>query len=80
MIVAKPLRIRFDKVDVFIKIYDGSRYLALYGPEKYDAAYGRIRYIISLKSSITYFISQDYARIKIDSYDCLPLEKKNGFA
>ena len=29
----KPLRIiRFDKVDGFIKIYDGTRYLVLFGP------------------------------------------------
>ena len=28
----KPLRIRFDKIDVFIKIYYGTRYLILFGP------------------------------------------------
>ena len=27
---AKPLRIRFDKLDGFIKIYDGIRYLILF--------------------------------------------------
>ena len=27
----KPLRIRFDKVDRFIKVYDGTRYLVLFG-------------------------------------------------
>ena len=26
---AKPLRIRLDKIDGFIKIYDGTRYLVL---------------------------------------------------
>ena len=31
---AKPLHIMFDKVDGFIDIYDGMRYLALFGPEK----------------------------------------------
>ena len=30
---AKPLRIRFDEIDGFIKIYDGIRYLVLLGPE-----------------------------------------------
>ena len=34
---AKPLRTRFDKVDGFARVYDGSRYLVLFGPEKYDA-------------------------------------------
>ena len=36
---AKPLRIKFDKIDGFIKIYDETRYLVLFGPERYDAIY-----------------------------------------
>ena len=43
LIGSKPLRIRFDKIDGFIRIYDGSKYLVLLGPEKYDAIYNRIR-------------------------------------
>ena len=69
MIGAKPLHIRFDKVDGFIRAYDGTRYLVLFGTEKYDAFHNRIRYLISQKSSITYVFSHNYARIKIDSYD-----------
>ena len=30
LIGPKPLRIRFDKIDAFIKIYDGTRYLTLF--------------------------------------------------
>ena len=77
MIGAKPLRIciRFDKVDGFIKVYDGTRYLVLFGPEKYEAIYNRIRYFISQKNSITFDFSHNYTRIKIDSYNSLPLEK-----
>ena len=30
LIVSKPLRIEFDKIDWFIKIYDGTRYLSLF--------------------------------------------------
>ena len=33
---AKPFRIRFNKVDGFIRIYDETRYLVLLGGEKYD--------------------------------------------
>ena len=33
---AKPLCIRFDKVDRFITVHDRTRYLGLFGPEKYD--------------------------------------------
>ena len=35
----KPLRITFDKVDGVIKIYDGTRYLELFGSRKHNAFY-----------------------------------------
>ena len=41
LICAKPLRIRFDKVDVFIRVPDGTRYLVSFGLEKYDDIYNR---------------------------------------
>ena len=43
MVGEKLLRIRFDKVDGFIKVYDGNRSLVLFSPEKHDAIYNRIR-------------------------------------
>ena len=79
LIGSKPLRIRFDKIDWIIKIYDGTRYLTLFGTKKYDAFYDRIRYLISLKSSITYIFSDYFAKIKVDSYDSLPIEKTLTF-
>ena len=75
LIGARPLRITFYKVDGFIRVYDGNRYLVLFGPKKYGAIYGRIKHLISLKNVITYFISHNYATIKIDSNNSLPLEK-----
>ena len=30
---SKPLRIRFEKIDGFIRAYDGTRYLVLFGSE-----------------------------------------------
>ena len=48
LIDSKRLRIRFDKIDGFIRIYDRTRYLTLFGSEKYDAIYNRIGYLISL--------------------------------
>ena len=74
LIGAKPLRIMFNKVDEFIRVYYGTRYLVLFGPEKYDAIYNRIKYVISQKNGITFVFSHNYAKIKIDSYDFLPLE------
>ena len=52
MIDPKYFRIRFDKINGFIRIYDGTSHLTSFGPEKY-AIYDRIRYHINLKSSIT---------------------------
>ena len=72
---SKPLRIRLDKIDGFIRIYDRTRYLILLDSEKYDAIYDRIRYRISLKSGITHIFSHYFANIKVDSYNSLPIEK-----
>ena len=72
---AKPLRIRFNKIDEFIKIYGGIRYLVLYDYKRYNTINDRIRYLISEKSSITDSVNHNFARIKIDSYNYLPLEK-----
>ena len=60
LIDPKALRMRFYKIDGFIRIYDGTNYLALFDSEKYDAIYNRMRCIISLKSVITYIFSQFY--------------------
>ena len=78
LIGVKALHIRFDKVDVF-RVYDETRYLVFSGPEKYDAIYNRIRYLISQKRGITYVISYNCAEIKIDSYDSLRIKKASTF-
>ena len=59
-LIQKPLRIRFDKIDGFIRIYDGTRYLKLFDTEKYEPVFDRIIYqvyiselYISVKSGIT---------------------------
>ena len=75
MIGDKPLRIRFYKKDGFFRVYDGSRYLVLSGAEKYDFIYNRIRYLTGIKNSILYVVSHNYAKVKVDSYDSLPLKK-----
>ena len=36
LIGSKPLEIKFDKIDGFIRIYDVNRYLTLLGSEKHD--------------------------------------------
>ena len=40
---SKPLCIRFDKIDGFSRVYDGTRYLVLFGSERYNSICNRIR-------------------------------------
>ena len=77
--VNKPLRITFDKIVGFIRVYNETRYLVLFGSEKYDFIYNRIRYLLGVQSGITYVISHNYAKIKVDSYSSLLLEKTMSF-
>ena len=82
LIHSKLLRVRFDKIAWFVRVYDRNKYLVLFGIEKHNSIYGRIRYLISVNGGISYIISHisqiifHYATIKVDSYDSLPLEKK----
>ena len=39
LIDSNPSRIRFDKIDGFIRVYDATRYLVLLGSDKYDSIY-----------------------------------------
>ena len=70
--VNKPMYIRFDKIVAFIKIYDGIIYLVLL---EYSDIYDKIKYLKSGKSGITDNIDRNFARIRIDSYNYLPVEK-----
>ena len=67
----KPSSIRYDKIDGFIRIYGGT----LFGSEKCNDIYDRIRYLTSLKSGTLYIFSHYFAKIKVVSYGSLPTEK-----
>ena len=54
-----------DKINGFIRINDRTKYLTLFGSEKYDAVYNRIRRLISLKSGITYIFSHYLRKSKL---------------
>ena len=43
LIDPKLFRVIVDKIDGLIRMDDGTRYLTLFGSEKYDAIYDRIR-------------------------------------
>ena len=75
MIGTKSLCIRSNKINGFIRVYDGTRYLVLFGAEKYYFIYNWISYLIEVISGIIYVISHNYAKIKAYRYNSLPLEK-----
>ena len=72
---ATPLHIRYDQIDGFIKIHDGIRYLVLFDCGWFDKICDRIKYLISEKSGISESINSNFRRIRIDSYNSLPIEK-----
>ena len=71
---AKPLRIRFDKVGGFIKLHDKVRYLVLFDHSYCDKLCDKFKYLISEKSGSTDSIDHNFVRIRIDSYNSLPIE------
>ena len=68
----KRLHIRFDKINGFIRIYDGTRYLTLFGSKKYGVIDDRFRVALSQKSGVTYIFFHYFAKRKVDY---LPIEK-----
>ena len=63
---SKPLRIWFDKIEGFIKIYDGIRYLVILDHSWFDEICDINKYLMSEKNSITDSINCNVARIRID--------------
>ena len=74
--VPKPLHIRFDKIDGFIRVRgDEFRNLVLYDYRLFDKICDKVKYLISGKSDITDSINHNFGEIRIDSYNSLPIEK-----
>ena len=71
----KPLRIRFDKIDGFIKIHIKIRFWVLFNYSYCDKIYDKIIYLISEENGITDSTTNNFWKIRIYSYDSLPNEK-----
>ena len=68
----KPLRIRFDKIDGFIRVRgDEFRPLVLFDYELFDKICDKIKYLISEKSGITDSVNHNFEETRIDSYNSL---------
>ena len=69
------MRIRFDKVDGFTRVYDAEfKHLVLFDYGLFDNICDTIKYLISGKSGITNSINHNFGKITIDSYNSLPIE------
>ena len=78
---SKPLRIRFDKIDGFIIALDGKiKHLVLFDYGLLDKICDKIKYLISKKGGITNSIDYNFGKIKIDSYNSLPIKKNIYFS
>ena len=53
LIDSKPMQIRFFKIDGIIGIYDGTRYLTMFGSEEYETIYNRVRYHVYIKKVVS---------------------------
>ena len=65
----------YDEIDGFIKIQDRIRYLILFGYGWFEEICDKIKYLISERSGITNSINHNFARIRIDSYNSLLIDK-----
>ena len=76
----KPLRIRFDKIDGFIRVRGSEfTYLVLFDYGLFDKICDGIKYLISEKCSIGDSIIYFFGRIRIDSSNYLPIEETLNF-
>ena len=78
-IYVKPFRIRINKIDGFIKIYDKIRCLVLFDYSYQDIICDKIKCLISEKNDIKNSIIYNFREIRIDSYNSLPAEKILNF-
>ena len=72
---AKPPRIRFNNIDGFSKTHNGIWYLVLFDHWQFDKIRDRIENLISEKSGTADSINHNFGKIRIDSYNSLPIEK-----
>ena len=69
------MHITVHKIDGFIKIHNKIRYLVLLDYDSCDEICDKIKYLVSEKSGIADSINHNFARIRIHSYDSLPIKK-----
>ena len=77
---SKPLRIRFDKVDEFIISLDGKiKHFILFDYGLFSKICEKIKYLMSKKNGMTNSINHNFGKIRIDSYNSVPIKKRLTF-
>ena len=72
----KQLRIRFDKIDGFIRVLGGEiKHLVLFDYGLFDKIRDRIKYLTNEKSDIRDIINHNFRKIRFCSYNSLSTEK-----
>ena len=72
----KPLRIRFNKIDGFIRVCGSEfKHLVLFDNGLFDKICDKSEYLISEKSDIADGVNHNFGEIRIDSYNYLLMEK-----
>ena len=72
----KPLGIRLDKIDEFIlSLDDKIKHSILFDYVLFNKIYDKIKYLISKKSGIAISINHNFGKIRIYSYNSLPMKK-----
>ena len=68
------MNIRFDKIDGFIISLDGKiKHLILFDYGLFNKICDKIKYLISKKSDNINNINHNFGKIRIDSYNSLPI-------
>ena len=65
LIGEKLSSIMFDKINRFIRAYDEAKNLVLFGSQKYDAIFERIKYLMNLKSGNQFFFLIITQKVKL---------------
>ena len=72
----KPLGIRLDKIDEFIlSLDDKIKHSILFDYVLFNKICDKIKYLISKKSGIAISINHNFGKIRIYSYNSLPMKK-----
>ena len=67
--------LRYNEINGLIKNQNRIKYLVLFGYGWFDKICDRIKYFMSEKNDVTDSTNHNFAEIRTDSYNSLPIEK-----